>query len=83
MWHLKLPVLFSDTPSYLRVAKSSDNLMGVVKVGEWYDKLLLLATDETLRERIRIRGEDYVTSNHSHSDLVKKWDDAIQSLVNP
>ena len=82
MWHLKLPVLFSDTPSYLRVAKSSDNLMGVVKVGEWYDKLLLLAADETLRERIRIRGEDYVTSNHSHADLVKKWDDAIQSLVN-
>ncbi len=83
MWHLKLPVLFSDTPSYLRVAKSSDNLMGVTKVGEWYDKLLLLAADEALRERLRIRGENYVTSNHSHSDLVEKWDEAIQSLVNP
>jgi len=83
MWHLKLPVLFSDIPSYLRVAKTSDNLMGVVKQGEWHDKLLLLAADEELRERFRIQGEKYVASNHSHSGLVEKWDDAMQSLVNP
>jgi hypothetical protein len=49
MWHLGLPVLFSDTPSYSRLASEANQENACIKEGEWFAALKRFAQSDSGR----------------------------------
>jgi len=80
MWQLGLPVLFSNIPSYLRVANASNQLPFCLDNTKWADAFhsLLHLNEQQLPENNE--RELYLKRFHTHEQLMQKWSDAILSL---
>ncbi len=81
MWHLGLPVIFSDTPAYSRVANQMNFVGAVTKDSEWFSKLEFLSVTPDFRELLATKGYEYIGKYHLHSDLMQKWDKTLYSLI--
>jgi hypothetical protein len=81
MWQLGLPVLFSNIPSYLRVANASNQLSFCIDDEDW-----AAAFDSLINSRQQLASGDeerrtYMRQFHTHEILMKKWSDVIIGLV--
>ena len=74
MWHLGLPVIFSDTPSYVRVATAANVQSSIVKSDSWRDSLKWIASASSERALMKHAGTAYIHSVHTRETLVAKWD---------
>jgi hypothetical protein len=79
-WRLGLQTLFSDTPSYVRLA----NDLGVpeysVKSGGWAEKLDEISkAPRYLNENI-LKTQEYLLRFHSEEVILAQWKKALNSL---
>jgi len=81
MLHLDLPVLFSNTPAYSRVAKIA-SLSGLVsKPTDWLDLLEEFSTDIHRRTQDKVNGRIYIDNNHTLEMLIQKWTTMLDEIV--
>lgn len=83
MWHLGLPVLFSNTPAYSRVAFESHQEEACIKEDAWLSALATYSQSPTDREKLKRLGLDYISREHTHKILMTKWNNALQEITNP
>lgn len=77
MWHLRMPTLTSPTPAYRRVLSIAGKPEACVKDGDWYERLSSLAISLVHRKELAASGSKYVSTQHTHYQLVAKWDEII------
>ena len=81
MWRLGLPCLTSPSPAYIRVASKA----GVKAVCDspkvWLENFSSLLNDPSFSLEEVLRGQNYLRENHSRQSLLKKWDQAIESVI--
>ena len=77
MWHLRMPTLASPTPSYTRVLQVTEQQQACVYDGNWYEKLVELSNSPKECEALADAGINYVSSHHTHKQVVKKWNEVI------
>jgi hypothetical protein len=81
MWRLGLPCLTSQSPAYVRVT----NQAGVKSVCEdskaWHLNFTNLLNDSSFAYNEIVRGQNYLSENHTRRILLEKWDCAIESVV--
>ena len=81
MWRLGLPCLTSPSPAYVRVA----NQAGVKSTCEdskaWHLNFTNLLNDSSFAYNEIVRGQNYLSENHTRRILLEKWDRAIESVV--
>ena len=82
MWHLGLPVLFSKTPAYSRVAAKSQQEAACIEEGEWFRALVKYSQSSADREELRKFGLTYISKEHSHKILMRKWNDTLREIIN-
>ena len=79
-WRLGLQTLFSNTPSYVRLA----NAVGVpeysVKPGEWGQKLSQIAFAPGSLGKNMPYAQEYLLRFHSQGLILNQWKDALNSL---
>jgi hypothetical protein len=79
-WRLGLQTLFSDTPSYVRLADEVGVPEYSVKSGEWASKLREIAEARgSLSENI-LKTQDYLLRFHSENMILGQWKEALNSL---
>jgi len=81
MWHLKLPVIFSNTPSYSRLALESKQERACIKNGNWVDALTIFTQSSEEREELKRLGMTYISEHHTHRILMNKWSSALENLM--
>lgn len=81
MWHLRLPVLFSDTPSYSRVAKTARVEAATVASDSWGEALRGISAAPADLEMLRKRGSAYVNMTHTKEILLDKWNTALVNAM--
>ena len=81
MWQLGLPVLFSDIPSYVRVANASNQLPFCIHDGEWAAAFDSLIGPSRLTDLMDEQRTLYLREFHSHSILMRKWADVINKYA--
>ena len=81
MWHLGLPVIFSNTPSYSRVATESYQERACVKKNDWFTSLTTFTQSSEEREELKRLGMTYISEHHTHRILMNKWSSAIENLM--
>lgn len=81
MWHLKLPVIFSNTPSYSRLASESNQERACVKNGNWVAALTIFTQSSEERKELKRLGMTYISEHHTHRILMNKWSSAIENLM--
>jgi hypothetical protein len=81
MWRLGLPSLCSASPAYIRVS----DVAGVSSICEnekvWYAKFSNLVNDPGFAYEQIVRGQDYLHMYHNRDILLKKWDRAVESVM--
>lgn len=81
MWRLGLPCLTSPSPAYVRVT----NQAGVNAVCEdsitWLLNFNQLLSDSSFAYNEIVRGQNYLSENHTRRILLEKWDRAIESVM--
>lgn len=82
MWHLGLPVLFSDTPAYSRVAIESHQEKACIKDDFWLETLTAYSQSPEEREKLKGLGLAYIEKVHTHEILMTKWNDALREITN-
>ena len=80
MWSLGLPVLFSDIPSYSRVARISESESAIASRNSWGTKLEFFAENPKELSRLKNSGEKYIAERHSKELLLQSWTCAIASV---
>ena len=80
MWQLGLPTIFSDIPSYNRVAIAAKQDGACVKGANWFQYLQRMANSTRVNEGMKRESMKYITDTHLHAHLVDKWDDAINTV---
>ena len=81
MWRLGLPCLTSPTPAYERVANQARTLTVCNNSSEWSEVLNQILNDPDFAFSQIEAGQNYVRENHTKSQLLKKWDFAIDSVM--
>jgi hypothetical protein len=81
MWRLGLPCLTSASPAYERV--SSNAGVGAVckDSNEWLRKMQILINDPDFARDEALKGQAYLRDHHTESQILKKWDAAIESAL--
>ncbi len=82
MWHLNLPVLFSNTPAYSRVATESQQQAACIEAGRWMKALTSYSQSLDDREGLRKLGQTYILNEHTHEILMAKWDTSLKEIMN-
>jgi hypothetical protein len=82
MWQLGLPVLFSNTPSYSRVANDSHQKEACIKNGDWLTALLAYSQSPEEREALKKLGLSYISKHHTHEILMTKWNNTLKEIMN-
>ncbi len=82
MWTLGLPVLFSDTPSYSRIAKISGSEAAVVTKDSWKMKLDFFSSSQEELSKIQKSGAKYIQEKHSKRNLLESWNLVLADAVN-
>jgi hypothetical protein len=81
MLHLNLPVLFSNTPAYSRIARAA-SLSGLVeKPTDWLSSLEEFSTNMQRRLDDEANGRIYIDNNHTLEILIRKWQMMISEIV--
>ena len=81
MWRLGLPCLTSSSPAYIRVTNQA-GVNGACKDPEtWQLNFNRLLNDSSFAYNEIVRGQNYLSENHSHRILLEKWDRAIESVM--
>jgi hypothetical protein len=81
MIHLNLPVLFSNTPAYSRIARDA-SLSGLVeKPTDWLFSLEEFSTNIHRRQNDESNGRIYINNNHTLEILIRKWQIMISEIV--
>jgi hypothetical protein len=82
MWKLGLPVLFSNTPAYTRVAQISGATNGSCENSDdWAEKFSLWRSRPDLAQKEVDLGRAYITKYHSDELFLSKWDSIIYSML--
>jgi hypothetical protein len=79
MWHMGLPVLFSNTRAYERVAVEVGLQELCIKQGDWQAALAHFNT-QTRNESIT-KAYSYIDTNHTRKILVSKWQMVIETVA--
>ena len=80
MWHLGLTTIFSNIPSYNRVAIAAKQEGACVKGANWFQNLQKMANSSKFHEGMKRDSMKYINDTHLHAHLVDKWDEAIKSV---
>ena len=81
MWHLRLPTIFSDIPSYNRVAIAAKQESACVTGANWFEDLIRMTNSGQELERMKRDGMKYINGTHLRAHLVDKWDEAINIVL--
>jgi len=81
MWKLGLPVLYSNIPSYKRVALSTHQKKACLTSSEWTDALNYFALSSEELDKLKLTGLEYVRTQNRHDSLVDKWDVVIRQTL--
>lgn len=81
MWHLGLPVLFSNTPSYSRVAADSHQELACIENDVWLDTLTEFSQSSGDRNELRRLGIAYISEHHTHEILMTKWTKTLDEVL--
>jgi hypothetical protein len=81
MWTLRLPTIFSNIPSYNRVAIEAKQESACVNGANWFEDLQRMANSGQDREGMKRDGMKYINETHLHAHLVGKWDEAINTVL--
>ena len=79
-WRLGLPTLFSDTPSYVRLASDVGVTEYSVKSGEWSGKLLEISEARGCLSENMPKAQEYLLRFHSENLILEQWREALNSL---
>lgn len=81
MWHLGLPVLFSNTPSYSRLASDSDQEDACIKDDGWFSALSTFSKSSEDRNRLKRLGMAHISEQHTHDILMSKWGKTLMDVM--
>jgi hypothetical protein len=81
MWRLGLPCLTSPSPAYVRVSRQAEVIAACNTSEEWVENLNRLITDPGFAFNEIVAGQNYLREYHNQKILLKKWDDAFQSVT--
>lgn len=81
MWHLGLPVLFSNTPSYSRLASDSHQERACMKDDDWFTALTTFSQSPGDRNELEELGMAYILEQHTHEILMTKWGQALADVI--
>ncbi len=81
MWRLGLPCLTSPSPANIRVAREAGTDSICENFLDWENKIQLILSDPNHALRQLTLGQKYLLENHSKTVILKKWDDAIASVL--
>jgi len=79
-WRLGLQTLFSNTPSYVRLANGVGVPEYSVKSGEWGEKLRLISNTPGGLSKNMLNLQEYLLRFHSEETILNKWREALNSL---
>jgi hypothetical protein len=79
LWALGLPVLFSDTPAYKRVARQAGIDSACLTRNDW--ALALENHESLLNEKDSELANKYLTDFHSKELLIEQWDKVIRDSI--
>lgn len=79
LWSLNLPVIFSDTPAYRRVASQANLIFAISQADGWAEALV--SSEKIRSENYLISANKYLETHHSQSILIQKWDNAIRNTM--
>ncbi len=77
MWSLGLPVLFSNIPSYAKLASRTSSESICIKPSEWRTKLDFFSSNPNMLEDIQAAGQSYVKSTHTNQMLIDCWNSLL------
>jgi hypothetical protein len=81
MWRLGLPCLTSPSAAYARVAQDAEAKVICNTLEEWQENFEQLLKDPVFAKNQIARGQNYIHEHHSQRILLKKWDEAIESVL--
>lgn len=81
MWRLGLPCLTADTPAYKRVSLQAGVDVICKESKQWVENIDRFLSDPKYAARQVTAGQNYLMESHSRAILLKKWDDAIASVL--
>jgi hypothetical protein len=81
MWRLGLPCLTSASPAYKRVSQNAGVGAVCEDSNEWLRKMQIFIDDPKFAREEALRGQAYLRDNHTESQILKKWDAAIESAL--
>jgi hypothetical protein len=79
-WRLGLQTLFSDTPSYLRLADEVGVPEYSVSTGKWGEKLEEISKAPTCLNPNMLNVHEYLLRFHSNEVILAQWKKALDSL---
>ena len=79
-WRLGLQTLFSDTPSYVRLAEEVGVPEYSVKSGEWAAKLAEISEARGCLSKNMLKTQEYLLRFHSETVILEQWKEALNSL---
>jgi glycosyltransferase involved in cell wall biosynthesis len=81
MWRLGLPCLTSASPAYIRVANDAGVNVVCENLNDWASNLNQILNDPKYALSESIKGQNYLREHHNRKILLRKWDNAIQSVL--
>ena len=81
MWRLGLPCLTSPSPAYVRVTNQAGVNGACEDSNAWHLNFNHLLNDYTFAYNEIVRGQNYLSENHTRRILLEKWDRAIESVM--
>ena len=79
LWTLGLPVIFSDTPAYKRVATQAGLESNCIESNNW--SFALNNHNSILNEKNSQLASKYLSTFHTKQVLIAKWDAAIRHSI--
>lgn len=80
LWSMGLPVVTSNTASYVRVMNSVGADLTCANLDEWRSKIKALASSEHLRVAHMQAAARYVNDHCSEAAITRTWDNIFQPL---
>ena len=81
MWRLGLPCLTSPSPAYTRVSREAGVRAACDSPEVWLESFNNLLNDPIFANEEILRGQNYLREHHNRTDLLNKWDRAVESVM--
>jgi len=78
LWSVGLPVLTTDTPSYVRVMREIGMDMTCSDIYQWRDKIRSLTLDRSLRLEYMSKVSNYMKNSYNENIITQIWDSIIR-----